>query len=396
MKDELAPLLCDSPDWKSKKKPSAPHNVLDKWSVKDLPSFKKAEPTIHSGQSDYRQLMAGKQRANKQKKKFQLERLKAALAEKERKRNGGNQTFKDYSRLKGDLLHRQQIGDLTVKSHTAGKAGANTARKPSTDLPTSFSDEDSDTSSMLAKIIKAPSVEVSPFKIPYVKKQYMSTPTAAPFKNICQRRIRDDSREAKLWLQNQSTCPLLRFPRELRNRIYDLVLGGKTICVEFKTWHNIERDGHTALDCRFKYHYRVMYAKTNPWAPYITKAIRQSEGLSGNFTLLNGVCRQFYEETAVLPYKLNRWAFANHLTMWNFLVVERRWTKAQREAMEELVVSDHLPQANLLELLTGLKKALLASPLSAENRAIKGWHSIEKSEQGRKLVKDHTSTLFRR
>jgi hypothetical protein len=396
IKDELAPLLCDSPDWKTKKKPSAPHNVLDKWSVKDLPSFKKAEPTIHSGQSDYQKLMASKQKANKQKKKFELERLKATLAEKERKRNDGSQTSKDYSRLKGGLLHRQHIGGSAVDGHAAGKAGGSAVRKPSTNLPTSFDHEDSEISKMFARVIKAPSVKVRPFKTPYVHKQYMATPTSAPFKDICQRRIRDDSKEAKLWSQNQSTSPLLRLPGELRNRIYELVLGGKTICVEFKTWHNLERNGHTALDCQFKYHYKVMNAKTNPWAPYISTAIQQSEGLSRNFTLLNGVCRQLYQETAVLPYKLNRWAFANHLTMWNFLVVERRWTRAQRESIEELVVSDHLPQANLLELLTGLKKALLASPLTAENRAIKGWHSVEKSEQGRKLVKDQTSTLSRR
>jgi hypothetical protein len=389
MEDELAPLLCDSLDWKTKKKPSAPPNVIDKWTRDDLPSFKKAENTIYGGQSDYNKYMTTKLRKKEHMKKVELERHKIALANKKRNSIVG-QTFKDLSCSQDDLIHRQDIGGAAVKASVA-KSRGNAASNQTTNSLVSIEHEDSETSKMFARKTKTPSISK-----PYVQKQHIAPPTSAPIKDICQRRIRSDSREAKLWSQNQSHSPLLRLPWELRNRIYDLVLGGKTICIEFKTWRKVEKNRHTELVPHFEYYYKIMNARTNPWAPYLTNPIQQSEGLSGIFTLLNGVCRQFYQETAVLPYKLNRWAFVNHLTMWNFLVVDRRLTRAQREAIEELIVSDHLPQQNLLDLLTGLKKAFLACPLRDDDRGIKGWHSVEESRKGRKLVKDQKSGPFRK
>jgi hypothetical protein len=380
MEDELAPLLCDSLDWKTKKKPSAPSNALDKWTQKDLPRPKKVQNTIYGEESDYNKYMVTKLKKKEHMKRLELERNRPALANRKRNSIVG-QTSKDFSCSQGGLIHHQDISVAAVNA-PAGKSRGNATSKQTTNSLISIEHEDSETSKMFAQNTKPTSI-----RRPYVQKQHIAAPTSAPFKNICQRRIRGDSREAKLWSQNQSDSLLLCLPGELRNRIYDLVLGGKTICIESKTWQKVEKNGHITLVPHFKYHYKIMNAKTNPWAPYLTKAIQRSEGLSGTFTLLNGVCRQFYEETAVLPYKLNRWAFANYLTMWNFLMVERRLTRAQREAIEELVVSDHLPQQNLLGLLTGLKKALLASPLTDGDRGIKGWYSVEESREGRKLVK---------
>jgi hypothetical protein len=391
MEDELAPLLCDSLDWKTKKKPSAPSKVLDKWNQKDLPlpSPKKVQNTIHGGESDYNKYMATKLKKKEHMKKLELERYKVTLANRKRNSIAG-QTFKDSGCSQGGPIYHHDTGGAAVNA-PAGKLRGNATRKLTTSSLISIEHKDSKTSKMFHQTTKP-----TPIRRPYVQKQHIAAPTSVPFKNICQRRIRGDSREAKLWSQNQSDSPLLCLPGELRNRIYDLVLGGKTICVEFKTWQKVEKNGHIALVPHFKYHYKIMNTKTNPWAPYLAKAIEQSEGLSGTFTLLNGVCRQLHEETAVLPYKLNRWAFANYLTMWNFLMVERHLTRAQREAIEELVVSDHLPQQNLLKLLTGLKKALLACPLTDGDRRIKGWYSVEESRDGRNLVKDQKRSPFRR
>ncbi|KAF2790099.1 hypothetical protein K505DRAFT_225158, partial [Melanomma pulvis-pyrius CBS 109.77] len=141
------------------------------------------------------------------------------------------------------------------------------------------------------------------------------------------------------WSLNQSSC-LLRLPERVRTRIYEYVLGGdNTIAVVYHTWRTYREGGHTKSVADFRFHARVYDRRTDPWAKDGDQTVRFSKG----FTLLSRVSRQLHQETAVLPYRLNRWAFYDHHTMWNFLTVFRETSGAQRKAITEIVVPDRLP-----------------------------------------------------
>jgi len=201
-------------------------------------------------------------------------------------------------------------------------------------------------------------------------------------------------------------------------KIYELILGkDQTICVEFHTWSRIDAAGNVQPtfwntikknDCTkvvpsFRYRCTVFNSRINVF----TTSGHTLQEVSQGFTLLSRVCRQLYQETAVLPYKLNRWAFYGNLTMCNFLVRERRITRAQREAITELVVSEHLPDKNILELLGGLRKVILGREWKtgdsssgqfakkAPDHEPAGVYRVVRDEQGVKLVPDSAYRLLK-
>jgi hypothetical protein len=83
-------------------------------------------------------------------------------------------------------------------------------------------------------------------------------------------------------LKNQLQSPLLRLPPELRNKIYDYVCGGLTVCPTkmntppYRLWSRYTKD-----------------RLTSDWKPL------------PNPTSYLLVCRQMYSEMALLPLKLN-------------------------------------------------------------------------------------------
>lgn len=192
------------------------------------------------------------------------------------------------------------------------------------------------------------------------------------------------------WSLNQSSSPLLRLPEKVRTRIYEYVLGGgNTIAVVYHTWRTYEEGGHIKSVAEFKFHARVYDCRTDPWAKDRDQTVNFSEG----FTLLSRVSRQLHQETAVLPYRLNRWAFYDYHTMWNFLVVFRKMSWAQRKAITEIVVPDQLPGTNLLQHMGGLKKVYLAEPL-LDGLAPKGWYRVVEGTLGRDYIRDWTYTVL--
>ncbi|KAF1912418.1 hypothetical protein BDU57DRAFT_551267 [Ampelomyces quisqualis] len=106
--------------------------------------------------------------------------------------------------------------------------------------------------------------------------------------------------ERDLVKSNQDS-PLLRLPGELRNRIWEYVLGGRTL-----------RPRLTPI----------------PRSPEQLFQIAQElrEPLLG-FALLR-TCRQVYMETALLPYKLNAYDFSSYITLKLHLRKGRRYQRA--------------------------------------------------------------------
>lgn len=111
--------------------------------------------------------------------------------------------------------------------------------------------------------------------------------------------------------RNLAVSPLLSLPPELRNRIYDLVLGGKRLWIgyslhehKYKTTRSRRERIHIAGG--LCYHERSSLLKTL------------------NIGLLR-VCRQTYGEAALMLYALNKFAFENN---W----VRRKFEKGMRPA----------------------------------------------------------------
>ena len=83
-----------------------------------------------------------------------------------------------------------------------------------------------------------------------------------------------------------------------------------------------------------------------------------------SMTLLSGVCRQLYEETALIPFQSHIWNFNAELsrksngTLYNFLWLERKPSRAQVEAISTILVAE-LPGKNILEVLPGLRRVFV-------------------------------------
>ena len=103
----------------------------------------------------------------------------------------------------------------------------------------------------------------------------------------------------------------------------------------------------------------MLQQKQNPW---VGMPKESSPGRTGSLptrglTLLSGVCRQLYHETALLPYQLNTWSFENTHVMERFVVKERRLSRFQRRALHTLFVEGSLNPA--MEKFFGGLKVLL-------------------------------------
>lgn len=86
------------------------------------------------------------------------------------------------------------------------------------------------------------------------------------------------------------------------------------------------------------------------------------------YTPLNNVCRQLYNETATLPYTLNTLAFSTHNTLFNFLFLEQRLSREQRNAITSITLQDALPMSNLLTYMRNLQKVVLVDDLPGNSK----------------------------
>lgn len=110
---------------------------------------------------------------------------------------------------------------------------------------------------------------------------------------------------------------------------------------------------------------------TNPYRPM--PFVKTSK----RFTLLNGVCRQMYEEAATLPYRLNLVCFDSHSTMTSFLLIERRLPRQQLDAFTQVLLPDGLPTANVLRCLRNVDRVHLAFESDGK---LRGWYQVIRRE----------------
>lgn len=153
------------------------------------------------------------------------------------------------------------------------------------------------------------------------------------------------------WSSNQQESPFLKLPAEIRNQIYEETLpDGDTVLIDYETYRN---NGNKSLPV-FKYRCQCFSPSTDPFQYRYYET-----DISRKVTLLSGVCRQFYLETAVLPFKLNVIAFSSHNVMTNFLLLEQRLSHQQRYAITALLLRDNLPGATVLMYLPNVQEVML-------------------------------------
>ena len=179
------------------------------------------------------------------------------------------------------------------------------------------------------------------------------------------------------WSTNQANSRFLQLPPNVREIIYKYTLGGKTINISYETYR-ITSDFTKPKVPRqvvpiFKYRCTVLDGKMNPFhaaaKPYIKT--------QSSFTMLNGICRQLYMETATLPYKLNVMCFGSHNIMFNFLLMEQRLSRQQLDTITQLLLPDSLPGPAMLAYLRNLEKVYLVYQQMEKSP---GWYHVDWKE----------------
>lgn len=161
---------------------------------------------------------------------------------------------------------------------------------------------------------------------------------------------------------NKLTSPLLRLPYELRLQVYQLLLGDRQIHIRFVPWQlkrgQPRRSKADLESVKGHFRYEVLPYKQNPWTPEAEKlweaACKSPNATEARLTLLSGVCRQLYHETALLPQGLNTWSFESIHMMERYILRESRMALQQRRAIEILYCKDRLPR-DLRNKFKGLK-----------------------------------------
>lgn len=134
------------------------------------------------------------------------------------------------------------------------------------------------------------------------------------------------------------------------------MLGGKTITIGYETYRHVEaEDEPLKVIPAFRYCCAVYSERNvNPFKnllPFVNVAYK--------YTPLNNICRQLYYETATLPFALNTLVFATHNVMFNFLYLEQRLSREQRDAITSITLQNELPMANFLVYMRNLQNVVL-------------------------------------
>ena len=173
-----------------------------------------------------------------------------------------------------------------------------------------------------------------------------------------------------------------------------MALGGKLICIGWIGYQTTPKPAqpYQRDPTVYAVHLVNKWTKTffpddvlNPFPDLTKDHYRQQE--VQHMLFLNGVCRQMYQETAELPYRLNRWAFDSQQIMYNFLFHKCRVLRAsQRNAIQVIVARSEMVPLNVVNFLTGLERVYIAkseSPFFEQ-----GWYKVVEGDEQRELVSE--------
>lgn len=147
----------------------------------------------------------------------------------------------------------------------------------------------------------------------------------------------------------------------MRLQIYALLLGDRQIHIRFVPWQYkrpVKRSKVDKETVKGHFRYEVLPKRQDPWAPGVEQlwetTTAASNAASARMTLLSGVCRQLYNETSLLPHKLNAWSFESMHLMERYILRDNRMPLHQRKVVEVLYCRERLPK-DLQKKFKGLK-----------------------------------------
>lgn len=118
-------------------------------------------------------------------------------------------------------------------------------------------------------------------------------------------------------------------------------------------WQHKQRvkNGQTCTETiKGGFRYEVLEKRQDPWK-VDRRNLRKLASEAGRpdlsdiqITLLSGVCRQLYHETALLPQQMNTWSFETLHVMERYILKENRMPLMQRRAVQTLYCKEKLPK----------------------------------------------------
>jgi len=148
------------------------------------------------------------------------------------------------------------------------------------------------------------------------------------------------------FIRNQKCSPLLRLPTEMRNKICDLVLAKQYIHIHYKPHvHRYRQKNHV----RYKEHIPGGWLhEAYPEDEFTSSREKQYKmKRTSQLTILSGVCRQLYHDTALYHFSGNIFSFGNSWEMKKFLK-ERQGV--QKRAIKRMYIGGSITKTLQKEL----------------------------------------------
>lgn len=150
--------------------------------------------------------------------------------------------------------------------------------------------------------------------------------------------------------------PLLRLPPELRSQIYSYVVGSRVVHVRMN-WAGIFSPTGYSYSC---------FSDLQPLLDCSPRDLNSNAvPFHTDVTTLGRVCRQMYQDTSLLPFKLWVWAFEDAFTLDQFVTARGLGCIPVRhkEAIRRVAVAPPGHHQSHEKVLQGLQEVLLISSI---------------------------------
>lgn len=169
--------------------------------------------------------------------------------------------------------------------------------------------------------------------------------------------------------------PLLSLPPELRSQIYEYVIESRVVHVQMNWVGIFSPRGYT-------------YSCFNDLRPLLESSSRdlytKAVPFGTNVTTTSRVCRQMYQDTSLLPFKLWIWAFEDAFTLDQFVTARGLGSIPvhHKEAIRKVAVAPPGHHRSHEKVLRGLQEVLLISSV----RHAEGDDQTEPSAPGSRVT----------
>ncbi|KAF2752279.1 hypothetical protein M011DRAFT_463748 [Sporormia fimetaria CBS 119925] len=177
------------------------------------------------------------------------------------------------------------------------------------------------------------------------------------------------------WLWNQQQSPFLRLPKRVRGRIYKHLYKCQAIEINYISYKHEQKEEAHIVHSIFKYRIQMGRDEVDS-APLDLRA---------RDILLNGVCRQLYQETSKLIFLGGTmWKFHDRNHMFNYFHFDKKMRTWQRNLIKYSLLYDEAEPDYLLKLMPGLKVLGILNMKPPKSQRQKGrdfeliWYNVKR------------------